>query len=413
MAAGVATVTALTNILKTKYDQRKLNVMAYEEDPLLALMKKKADTNFGGNNARVTLRYGSPQGGSNNFTQALNNKSTSLDAGFLLTRAKDYHISGIDGETLEAGEGNENTILDAVKGEMDGSMRMIRRSLEIGVYGNGGGARGRISSTSDVATTTITLSDPNQIVNFEKGMTIQTGSADGTSGALRNSGATLTISALDRDAGTITASAAWDTVTGTVANDYIFRAGDFGTHIKGLSAWLPLAAPTSGDSFFGVDRSVDTTRLAGIRYTASAGSSKEQTLIKATARLAREMAKPDMALVNVSDLSDIALSLGTRIKYEPKSSSDGVFGFQAIQIVTPTLKQPLSLMGTINVPTGEFYILQSDTWVLKSAGGAPHIDMGDGLRMARDASSDSYTWRLRYYAQLGCEAPGWNLHGTF
>lgn len=404
-----ATVTNLQYILKTKYDQKKLNIMTYADDPLLGLIRK--DTNFGGNNARISLRYGSPQGGSLTFANASANTTSSSDVGFLLTRAKDYHISGITGEALLAGEGNENTILQSVKGEMDGATRMIKRSLEIGVYGNGGGARGQISAGSTVGNPTITLSDITQIVNFEVGMKVAASSADGTSGALRNAGATDTITACDRDAGTLTTTTAWTTgIAAVAASDYLFRDGDFGAHIKGLAAWLPTTAPSGGDSFFGVDRSVDTTRLAGVRFTGG-GAPREQTAIKCLARLKREGGKPDILLMNLEEWAQLALSLGARATVDMVKSSDGIFGFDALKIVGPA--GAVKVVGSINVPNGKFYMLQLDTWVLKSIKGCPHLDDSDGNKMLRNSASDGYSWRLRYYAQIGCEAPGFNAVGTW
>ena len=41
------------------------------------------------------------------------------------------------------------------------------------------------------------------------------------------------------------------------------------TKLSGLGAWLPSSAPGSTDSFFGVNRSSDATRLGGIRFDGS------------------------------------------------------------------------------------------------------------------------------------------------
>ena len=144
MAAGAATVTALQNILKTKYDQKKLHSMMYPDCAFLGRIRK--DTNFGGNNARITFRYGRPQGGSVTISEAFANISSSNDAGMLLTRAKDYHVCEIEAEAMLAGDGDENTILNAVRGEMEGCKLNFGRSIACQLYRNGGGARGQISA---------------------------------------------------------------------------------------------------------------------------------------------------------------------------------------------------------------------------------------------------------------------------
>ena len=102
MAAGASTLTTLNKLFKTKYDQKMLEFMAYSDDIGLALSRK--DRNFGGNDARVSLGYGDPQGGSSVFATAQANASSNLDIGFLLTRVNDYHVATITGEAIDAGK---------------------------------------------------------------------------------------------------------------------------------------------------------------------------------------------------------------------------------------------------------------------------------------------------------------------
>lgn len=404
MAAGAATIATLSKILKTKYDQRKLYTLMYPDAAFLATIRK--DQNFGGNDARITLRYGRPQGGSMVFSTAQANKTSSNDGAFLLTRAKDYHVCSITAEALLAAKGNENAILDGVKAEMEGCTMMMKRSISAQLYRNGGGARARVAS---IATNVLTLTEPNDIVFFEVDMTVQFSAADGTSGSVR--AGTTTITAVDRDNGKITlASAA--AITGLAANDYVFRNGDFGAAAKGLLAWLPETAPTSGDNFFGQDRSVDTTRLAGVRFAATAGASKEDTILDCAARLGREGGTPDAVYLHNFDRADIVKSLSSKVEYDVIKSTDNIpIGFKAL--VLQGDKGPLKLISDPNCPRGKFFMLQGDTWVIKSLGQLPQYANEDGNEMLRESTSDQYEWRMRALWQLGCEAPGFNASGTF
>lgn len=411
MALGATTLTALTNVLKTKYDQKQLYKLMYPDAAWLGRVRK--DTNFGGNNARITMRYGRPQGGSHTFSKTTANKSSSVDAGIALTRAKDYHTCSMEAEALLASSGDENSILEGVKAEMEGCTISFRRSISCQLYRNGGGARGQISSGSNVATNTITLAEPSDVVFFEVEQTLQASVADGTSGALRNAGAETRLNGVDRDAGTLrTSDAAWNTVIAAIAaGDYLFRSGDFGASAKGLLAWLPTTAPTAGDSFFGVDRSADATRLAGVRYAATAGSAKEDTLVDASARLGREGGTPDAVYMNNLDRADIVKNLMGKAQYEMTKSSDGNIGYKAL--ILEGDKGPLKVFADPNCPKGKFFLLQEDTWVLKSIKGVPHLVEEDGNKMVRETSADNFEWRYRALWQLGCEAPGYNLNGTF
>lgn len=408
ITAGDATVSALQNILKTKYDQRKLYQLTYPDCAFLGRIRK--DEKFGGNNARITLRYGAPQGGSADFATAQGNKTTSTDAGFLLTRAKEYHIAGITGEALLAAEGDENTLLNGVKAEMEGAMRNFRRSISISLYRNGGGQRGVISASSNVATTTITLATSSDVVMYEVGMWVNLAIDDGTGGAGVETGR-VQITAINRDTGALTASANWNTITGAAVGQFIFRQADYGVMVKGLSGWLPAVAPVGGDNWFGVDRSADTTRLAGVRFAAAVGAAKEDTLIDCSARLGREGATPDAVYMNNLDRADIVKGLMGKAVYEMTKSTDGSIGYKALLLEGD--KGPLKVYADPNCPQGQFFMLQEDTWVLKSIKGCPHIIDEDGNKMLREAAADGFEWRLRALFQLGCEAPGFNAHGTF
>lgn len=405
--AGDATVSTLTNVLKTKYDQKKFYQFAYLKAPAQGFMRR--DERFGGNNARISVRYSVPQGGSATFSIAQANKTTSSDVGFLLTRKKDYQVAGISGEALDAADGDENTIFNGLKGEMDGSLRNISRSMAIQTYRNGGGARGKGDGSYSVAGTTITLLTPADIVNFEVGMYIRLGSGDGLSGAVR-AGTQLQITALNRITGVITVNAAVNTLTSAANTDYIFREGDFGLCASGFLGWLPTTAPTGGDNWYGVDRSVDTTRLAGTTYNGNGGN-KEETLIDAIALASREGAEIDVCLVNTLDRADIVKSLGSKAVYEPVKSTDAVVGYKALVIEGED--GPVKVLADINCPKGDFFLLQQDTWVRKSAKPAPRYLKADGPEFLREASADGYEWRIGSYWNIGCEAPGYNASGVF
>lgn len=412
MPAGDATIAALTNILKTRYDQKVFHQLFYRKAPFAGQVEK--DTEFGGNNSRISLRYGAPQGGSFTFNVAQANATSSSDVAFLLTRAKDYQVSGISGEALAAGEGDEDTIYNTLRGEMEGSMRNLNRSIQISLWRNGGGQRAKGNGSYSVSGATATLSQAADIVGFEVQMRCQFSLDDGynSGGALAGvrPGGPLIVQAVDRTAGTVTFTTNINTLTGVTNADYIFRDGDYSLGIAGVQRWLPTTAPTSGDNHFGVDRSVDVVRLAGIRYTGNGGN-KEETLIDAAELASREGAEDLTAFVNNLDRADIVKSLGSRVVYDTVKSTDGDIGFRALNVEGPD--GTIKLFSDVNMPRGNFALLDMSTWVLKSAKGFPRILDDDGQKMLRESNNDGYQWRMGGYAQLACEAPGMNLMGTW
>ena len=369
-------------------------------NPLLALIPKYEA--FGGKNLPIPIIYGNPQGRSATFSTAQSNQTNSQLKDFVLTRVKDYSLASIDNETLEASKGNANAFLEAATVEIDGAIHSAARSLAVAMYRTGSGSIGQIAS--GIATTTITLTDVESITNFEKGMTLVASTADG-GGAVK--AGTAVIQGLDRDLGTITFSAALNTLIGTVAvSDFLFVQGDYDQKVKGIQAWLPNTAPGGSDSFFGVNRSSDATRLAGIRFDGSA-MPIEEALIGAASRVAREGGKPNYCFMSYSKYADLEKALGSKIQYIDMKVNAEIM-FRGIQINGP--RGPIKVVPDQNCPNDRAFMLQLDVWKLYSLGKAPKILDTDGLKMLRESNADSVQVRVGYYAQIGCRAPGFNCN---
>jgi hypothetical protein len=116
------------------------------------------------------------------------------------------------------------------------------------------------------------------VVNFEVGQNL----VDYTyTGGVISAISTSTgyVQAVDRSAGVLTivasaVDASWATVGNAlgVYGDIQAGAVNTGTSLcmSGLAAWIPSVTPGNTDSFWGVNRSFDPTRLAGLRSNGSA-----------------------------------------------------------------------------------------------------------------------------------------------
>ena len=402
--------TALNAVLKTQYTQKKVNLLTYERNPFYAAISKRQD--FVGANKVVAIRNGTPQGrgaGTAGFTAGLANMSASVYNKYTVTRISDYAFAQITTEAIRASKNDAGSLVDGLKREVDGAIYTCMRSLAIGMYGNSGGARGKISAASSVGTPTITLADITQVVNFEVGMVLNLSATDGTTGAKRVG--TVTLIGVDRILGTLTASGNWTAgIAAAAAGDFIFQNGDFEATkslLSGLGAWIPTTAPTGGDNFFGLDRSTDVTRLSGIRYSAGSGGPIEESLIDTAALVVREGGMPSHVFMNPLDYAALVKALGSKVLYDrAKSFDEPDIGFKAVSLMGPS--GPISVIGDLNCPKGFAYMLQLDTWALESLGVAPGILDDDGNRILRDATTDSYIVRVGYFANMTCVAPGWN-----
>jgi hypothetical protein len=386
--------------LKQHYTDHMIKNMVYANNPLLALMPKYEK--FGGLNLPVPLIYGNPQGRSASFSNALANKTNSQIKAFTLTRVQDYSLANISNEVIEASQGSADAFMQAATTEIDGAIHALKRSMAIAMFRSGTGSIGQISSGSNVGTATITLANISDIVNFEVGMTLQLAATDG---ATPRTG-TVVVTALDRSAGTVTLGGNWTAgIAAAAAGDYILQDGDSNAKAKGLAAWLPYTAPTSGDSFFGVDRSKDVTRLAGLRgdYT---GAPIEEALIDLAAKISREGGTPSHAIMSFENYAQLEKALGSKVIYMDNKSEDASVSFKGIMIHGP--RGPIAVMPDQNCPSNYFYMLQLDTWKLYSLGAAPKLLKADGLDFLRVSSADAVEVRVGAYFNIATSAPGFN-----
>jgi hypothetical protein len=389
-------MTTFAAALKQHYTNERIENMVYKDNPFLAMVAKYED--FGGENLKLPIKYGIPQGRSATFSDAQANKTNTQLKAFLLTRQADYSLASIANETIEASKGNANAFMEAATVEIDGAIESATRSLAIACYGDGSGAIGQVlATTSSVAT--FTLKQIDDVTNFEVGMQLKLNATKtGSSGTLSTA---VTVDGINRDTGVITLSAS----ASLTADHFIYQEGDYDAKIKGLNAWVPSSAPGSTDSFFGVNRSSDATRLGGIRFD---GSSLpiEEALIGGASRVAREGGKPDVCFMNYSNFADLEKALGSKVSYVDVKASPEI-GFRGILIHGP--RGPIKVIPDQNCPKNVAFMLQMDVWKLYSLGKAPKILDSDGLKFLRDSAADSVEVRVGYYAQLGCRGPGYNV----
>ena len=230
-------VNSFVYSLKQIYTTDKVYNMVYKDNPLLALLPKYEQ--FGGEVLPIPVVYSNPMGRSASFSNAVSNQTDSKGVKFLLSRVSDYAVAQFSNEVMLASQGNSYAFLEAAKLQMDGAIQALSNAHALDIYRSGSGSRGRIASGETTAT--ITLSNTEDIVNFEVGMTLVASTADG--GGSVKSG-TAVITGLDRNAGTVTFGAALNTYIASIAaNDYLFVQGDYDAKCKGLGAWIPASAP--------------------------------------------------------------------------------------------------------------------------------------------------------------------------
>ena len=190
--------------------------------------------------------------------------------------------------------------------------RSLTISLAVSLYRDSSGQIGQVNAEpAEAADTVIQLKEASDVTNFEVGMILNIWSAKsgGTQKSVDGSVTDLEVVGVDRDLGTVTIDDPYNASGTIAADDYLFVKGDRGLKLSGMEDWIPEVAPTSGDSFFGVDRSSDVTRLAGIRKDGSA-LPIEEALIDAAARVGREGGKPDHVFMSYEKFAELEKEIG-------------------------------------------------------------------------------------------------------
>ena len=423
MTAQTATTLNFANVseaMKIHYKSLRVKEMVYKNNPLLALLPKYES--FGGQNMPIPILYGNPQRAGAVFGDAQDITSTSQLEQFVISRVKDYSFASVDAETIKASQGKTDAFLRYLTMEIDGAIHTLKRRLAFDIYGDGSGQIGTVGAASSATATLKTISD---ITNFEVGMWISIWAANGTTARDNSTGAfaathtnnTYKILEVDRDAGSITL----DRVpTSTADTDKIYAYANIvstanpstsgAVKVDGLASWIPSnravgGSDPLGSAFNGVTRKVDPTRLGGIYYD---GSSMpiEEALISAAGRLAREGGTPDVCMVDYDTWVSLEKALGSKVVYTEAKARDVDLGFHGLAVQGPA--GVIKVIPDRNCQANTAWMLQMDTWSMNSLGSCPQILDLDNNRMLRETSADAYEVRIGYYANMACNAPGWN-----
>lgn len=414
------TSSAVAGILKELYDDQKVQWLTYKDNPALAMIHK--EEKFPGKYYPCPVVYGLTQGASATFASAYNNQSSPLVAEFLVTRVADFSLATIDGQLLAAAQTDPGAFIDGAELMIDAAWQTAVNRIASAMFRNGAGTIARITSVANVSGNNylVTLTNPDDAVQIEAGqvlMAVQ--NVDGSGTAPTDVG---TVTAVQRNAGTFNITSVTNIATNWPTTYYLAVQGDLPStsnnnfqpsgstttnrllKLAGFAAWLPVAAPTTGDSFFGVDRSVDVQRLAGVTFDGSA-LSLEEALLQGTGRIALNGGKADTGICSYATYTAIITSLGSKVVYLDEKI--GEIGFRGVQV--NGANTVMNIFPDRNCPDGLIYCLEMDTWALRSQGPAPHIlKYMDEIEILRIPGVDAAELRVGGYMNMYCKKPGHN-----
>lgn len=413
------TTTTFNSALKQFYSPDKINDLVYNDQPTFKMLRKEKRA-YGEDTYRVPLIYGLGGATSTDLNKAQSGASATAIGvtQFLVPRTKTFALGYISDDLVSAADGDASSFVKASSKHVEHVILQLARDLGISMFRAGYGDRGKIDSTSSITTTVLTLSLKSDTFNFEVGNRVYVTSNRGQAPRdLGTSGNPLTITGIDRDAGTLTFGFNVNDATNGIPTiglgDYIGIWGDFSsaggglTKPVGFEGFLPKTAPTSGDSFLGVNRSVDTQRLAGVRVDGSSLGVFEGIDV-ATAKVIQQGGKTSHILMNSSTYQNLTKEMESR--YRIINDKDATVGFRTIGVDTP--KGTAMIVPDINCPEDKLYCLKLDTWKFMSLFGDTLYqvgkDFGDYLEFFRNPTVDNWELRMKYVGGMVCEAPGHN-----
>jgi len=400
--------TAATAALKQRFASDAMKFLGYSDHPFLMAVKKNTDA-FG-ENMKFPVRVANAQGRSADLGTARDNVYAMNLKAFEITPNEYYAVSQITGKVVATVKGNQNAFEDLVGLSLSDLLMSHGGDISGQLFRDGTGSIGVIGATSLVAgglgAGVIQLTDPDDVTQFDVGQVLQ--ARDGTNAPRAALGYIIRV---DRSNGRITVASSGQggsaaDPSGWTAADHLLLEGNADATISGLAAWIPDTVSTS-DSFFGVNRSIDRTRLAGVVYDGT-GQTIKQAIINGTNLIAREGGRPDAAYCSFDTFAALISELNAQVQQtNPGPGQPGVVPFDGVEIYCARGK--VKVIPDSSCPSGVIYVLTMRSWSLLSAGGAaPHVDdFGQGVWM-RMSDQDSYELRTKSYANLSCNAPGHN-----
>jgi len=397
--------TNADKILKVRYREGVVKA-AFAHAKTLALFPR--DEKFGGKNYQYTIRYSTSAGMSPVFATAQRLKKPGNYEQFTATRKKLYSLGSIENELIFASENDDDSLLRGMEECVDQCLQTFGRRFTRYLFGDGSGVVGRISATSNVATNEITLTNKWDHIVFQKGDKLQLSATSG--GTLRTG--EVTINSVTRVSAGVSKikvdEASWAAgIPAAAASDYIYFSDASGNVPIGLLGHIPASDPTAGDSFRGVDRSVDPIMLAGIRYD---GSTRpiEEAMTDAIYTASSFGGEPDLFLMHSMKMSELAKAVGSKEVVDVREDMPKL-GFKAMSFNGPL--GPVKVVGTPFCDYDAAYGLNMKTWRIKTAGQCPRFlsRMSGNDQWITESNDDALELRLGMYGDVICDNPQKNI----
>ncbi len=435
---SVAYSNAQTNVatLKELYsdDAWVMRDLVFNRNPALALIDKdESEMGLGGKYFPIPVLADTGAGRSANFGNAQTYQTAPQTYEFNVTRVQNYSLATLTGDFLRASAQNIGAFMPGAELNVKAAFQSIGNDLAHDIFSDGSGIRGSYGvsgGAGSISSGVITLDNIGMVYQFAVGMALVSFSISGSTPTQSTSAALGYVVAVDTGVGTVTVSATLGGGAGTptswsTAFPYLAQVGDVNfisngltsanmLKIAGFGAWIPSTAPGGSDSFFGVNRSVSPTKLAGLRFN-GASESIQDALIDSVNQLAAngsEAGDPDFIFINPVSYQTLVKQLTSQGVYQmikAKVNEEVSISFKAL--VLPTANGEIAILQDRNCPSQTAYIITLKSWKLRTLGKCPQFLTYPGFYDQLGiplVGADAIQLQIGYYGNLTCNAPGAN-----
>lgn len=389
MPAVAGSTTTVTYIYKKRYSDRQASEVAMRDHPTLVDIPKEGGLE--GIDFNYSITTGNPQGIADDFVFAQGAAETLKGNQLAAVPFTKYGDLVLDGPSMMRARGGKASFYDLITRSQDGILDELGADVAFNLHRNKAQVRGQRAS---ISSNTVTLTNRRDVEHFKRGMTVMASpNADGSS---PRAGSAKVVG-LTRNSATGTGTITLDnaaTITSFANSDFLFRAATtLNQGFEGFGVCTPLVPPTGGDSFRGIDRSVDVEALAGSRID-DTSRYPEEILgdLAVECAIIGKKGSGWKACVFPTVFQAMAKRLGAKVDFQPGASAD--IGFEYITVTTAG-----GMMRVYSDPDADFQsvrIFNPATHALKFMDEFVHLIRDDGRPNLRTATSDGLETRARF-----------------
>ena len=362
---AISTEANILNILKVWYKDGVENLL-FRNSPLLKDITK---TRVEGKTQNFAALYGRGGAVSADFLVAKAKAAkTARNAEFSVTPGDLFSVYSMNAKEVQASLSKRGAYMKVAGNKLFAATEAFRKTLAAALYGRGYGEVAYIDGVDFTANTAIDLTLPDDaIIKIDIGTTLAV--KESTSDTAVKT--LLTVNSITGNKVNVTPDTTYSPTAGAkivLALDGSMDASGNAKLPMGLDGWLPVVNGRSGaywtnyisQTFFGVNRSAASDRLAGNFYAPAAEESKVKSIQELIRKVRRQGSQADFIVMNDKDWLDVSKELETTNTYFTQTSgkskkafvsgaSDLAFGFST-SWVDNVYDDPYC-------PLGKFYVL--------------------------------------------------------